>query len=111
MMGVLLAQCVTVSGQKICGPAKQFDGRTYISTPADLVNQIMPFVYGFSLVVLLFVFIWGGFDLMTSRGNPEKIKSARAKITSGIVGVVLLAVAFLVVQFVSKIFGLCTEIF
>lgn len=110
MMGVLLAQCVTVSGQKICGPAKQFSGAA-ISTPADLVNQIMPFVYGFSLVVLLFVFIWGGFDLMTSRGNPEKIKSARAKITSGIVGVVLLAVAFLVVQFVSKIFGLGTEIF
>jgi len=107
----LLAQCVTISGQTICGPAMQFDGKTRISTPADLVNQIMPFVYGFSLVVLLFVFIWGGFDLMTSRGDPAKLKTARAKITSGIIGVVLLALAFLVTQFISQIFGLGTELF
>jgi len=110
MIGVLLAQCVKVNGQRICGPAKQFNGAP-ISTPADLVNQIMPFAYGFSLVILLFVFIWGGFDLMTSRGAPEKIKSARAKLTSGIVGVILLATAFLITQFVSRIFGLGTEIF
>ena len=31
---------------------------------------------------------------MTSRGDPAKIKTARAKITSGIIGVILLAVAF-----------------
>lgn len=110
MMGVLLAQCIRVSGQEICGPAKQFNG-VAISTPADLVNQIMPFVYGFSLVILLFVFIWGGFDLMTSRGDPAKLKTARAKITSGIIGVILLAVAFLITQFISRIFGLGTEIF
>ena len=110
MMGVLLAQCVTVSGQKICGPAKQFSGSA-ISTPADLVNQTLPFVYGLSLVALLFVFIWGGFDLMTSRGDPAKLKTARAKITSGIIGVILLAVAFLLTQFISKIFGLGSEIF
>jgi len=110
MTGRLLAQCVTVSGQRICGPARQFNGSA-ISTPADLVNQIMPFVYGFSLVVLLFVFIWGGFDLMTSRGDPAKLKTARAKLTSGIIGVVILALAFLVTQFISRIFGLGTEIF
>lgn len=110
MMGVILAQCLTVNGQNICGPAKQFNGSA-INTPADLVNQILPFVYGLSLVILLFVFIWGGFDLMTSRGEPAKLKTARAKITSGIIGVILLATAFLITQFVSQIFGLGTEIF
>lgn len=110
MIGVLLAQCVTVSGQKICGPAKQFNGAP-IQTPADVVNQVMPFMYGLSLIVLLFVFIWAGFDLILSRGAPEKVKSARAKITSGIVGVILLAVAYLIAQVASRIFGLGTEIF
>lgn len=110
MTGRLLAQCITLSGESICGPAKQFNGSA-INTPADVVNQVMPFVYGFSLVVLLFVFIWGGFDLMTSRGDPAKLKSARAKITSGIIGVILLATAFLIVQFISKIFGIGNEIF
>ena len=110
MIGVLLAQCVTVSGQQICGPAKQFNG-TAIQTPADVVNQVMPFAYGLSLVILLFVFIWGGFDLILSRGAPEKIKTAKAKITSGMIGVILLAVAYLIVQVASRIFGLGTEIF
>ncbi len=110
MMGVLLAQCVTVNGEQICGPAKQFNGAA-IQTPADVMNQVLPFVYGISLVILLFVFIWGGFDLILSRGNADKVKMARAKITSGVVGVILLAVAFLLVQLVSKIFGLGTEIF
>ncbi|MFZ1549571.1 MAG: hypothetical protein WBB49_01385 [Microgenomates group bacterium] len=112
MIGVLLAQCVTIgeNGPQICGPAKQFNG-TAIQTPADVVNQVMPFAYGLSLVILLFVFIWGGFDLILSRGAPEKIKTAKAKITSGIIGVILLAVAYLIVQVASRIFGLGTEIF
>ncbi len=110
MSGRLLAQCVRVSGQEICGPAKQFNG-SYINTPGDIINQVMPFLYGVAAVILLFVFIWGGFDLVLSRGDPAKIKSSRAKITSGIVGVILLSLAYLITRLVSQMFNLGEGLF
>jgi hypothetical protein len=48
---------------------------------------------------------------MTSEGNPEKIKSAQAKITTGIIGIVLLVLAFLIVKVVELILGIRTGIF
>jgi len=62
-------------------------------------------------VILLLVFIWAGYDFMTSEGNPEKIKSAQAKITTGIIGIVLLVLAFLIVKVVELILGIRTGIF
>ncbi len=110
MTGRLIAQCVTVSGQKICGKAVGFDGRP-IETPAGVLNQLMPFLYGISMVILLFVFIWAGFDMVLSRGDAGKIKSAKAKITSGIIGTILLAVAYLITRLVSQMFGIGQDIF
>lgn len=110
MTGRLIAQCITVSGQRVCGKAVGFDG-TPIETPAGVLNQLMPFLYGISLVILLFVFIWAGFDLVLSRGDASKIKSAKAKITSGVIGTILLAVAYLVTRLVSQMFGIGQDIF
>ncbi len=110
MTGRLLAQCVTVNGQQICGPAKRFDG-TPINTLGDIVNQVMPFLYGLAAVILVFVFIWGGFDLLFSRGDPAKLKTARAKITSGIAGMILLSLAYLATRLFSQIFNLGGALF
>jgi hypothetical protein len=48
---------------------------------------------------------------MTSEGNPEKIKSAQAKITTGVIGLVLLVSAFLIVKLVELVFGIKSGIF
>lgn len=111
----LLAQCVTLKEGtrhevEICGPARLFDG-TSIETPADVINQIMPFAYGLAAIILLLVFIWAGFDMILSRGNPEKIKTAKAKITSGVVGIILLSLAYFITRLVSQIFNIGGGIF
>jgi len=41
-----------------------------------------------------------------SQGNPDKIKTGQAKITSGIIGFLLLIVSFLAVKLIAVIFGL-----
>jgi len=41
-----------------------------------------------------------------SHGTAEKVKSAQAKITAGIVGFVLLMLSFLIVKLISFIFGI-----
>jgi hypothetical protein len=49
--------------------------------------------------------MWGGFDYVTSQGAPEKLKSANAKITAGVIGFVILVLSFLITRVLSYIFG------
>jgi len=51
------------------------------------------------------VIIWGGYDFLMSQGQPEKMKSAQAKITTGLVGFILLIVSYIVVKLIARIFG------
>lgn len=100
----MLAQSINVDGQSIEGPLKG------INTVGDLINTLMKFLIPLAGIILLLVLIWGGYDFMMSGGNPEKVKSAKAKITTGIIGFVLLVLAYLIVRIISFIFGLQTGI-
>lgn len=100
-----LAQSMTVGGQAIQGPL------VGINSVGDLVTKGLEFLIPLGGITLLLVIIWGGYDFIISRGSPEKIKGAQAKITAGVIGFVLLAVAFLLVKLIEKIFGLDTGIF
>lgn len=77
-----------------------------IQTLGDLVNRVIQFLIPLAAVILLVVFIWGGYDYMMSQGSPEKVKSAQAKITTGIIGLILLLISFVLVKLISSIFGL-----
>lgn len=101
----LLAQEITVGGQKIKGPL------VGIEKPADIINKLIPIVMGFAVIILFFVLVWGGYSFMTSQGNPDKLKAARGKITTAIIGFMLLIFSYLVVKALSTIFGLGTGIF
>lgn len=100
----MLAQSINVGGQSIEGPLEG------INTVGDLINTLMKFLIPLAGIILLLVLIWGGYDFMMSGGNPEKVKSAQAKITTGIIGFVLLVLAYLIVRIISFIFGLQTGI-
>ena len=104
-MNKLLAQTVSFGGTEIKGP---LDPK--IQNLGDLISRILSFIIPLSGIVLLFVLIWGGYDYMMSQGNPEKIKSAQAKITTGIIGFFLLIGSYLIVRVIAGIFGLSTGI-
>jgi hypothetical protein len=100
-----LAQQVRINDQIIQGPLQ-------FNTLGEIISRVVNFfLIPISSVILLLVFIWAGYDFMTSEGNPEKIKSAQAKITTGIIGIVLLVLAFLIVKVVELILGIRTGIF
>lgn len=96
-----LAQSFNIGGQTIEGP---LDPK--FNSLGSLVTEVLKFLVPLAGVILLFVLIWGGYDFMMSQGNPEKIKSAQAKLTTGIIGFVLLLVSFLMAKLISTIFGL-----
>lgn len=98
---IYLAQKLRVGNEEITGPLKN------INTLADAVNIVVKnLLIPLAAIILLIVLMWGGFSLVTSRGDPEKLKSARARITAGIIGFVLLLLAYVLVRVIAYIFGL-----
>ncbi len=100
-----LAQNLSIGGQAIQGPLQG------INSVGDIVSKLLSFLIPMGGILFLLVFIWGGIDIITSQGSPEKWKNARLKITYAIVGFTLLAVAFLLVKLIETVFGLNTGIF
>ncbi|MBI4009024.1 hypothetical protein HY357_02225 [Candidatus Roizmanbacteria bacterium] len=96
-----LAQQICIGGECITGPLP-----SDINTLGAIVNRVVQFLIPLAVIILLLVFIWGGYDYMMSQGNPEKVKSAQAKFTTAIIGFILLVTSYVLVRLISIIFGL-----
>lgn len=102
----LLSQSVNFNGQTIEGPLKIPGVSSKDIKLGHIISRILQFILPLAGVVLLFVLIWGGYDYTLSQGNPEKVKSAQAKITTGLIGFGLLVLSYFLVRLISIIFGL-----
>lgn len=101
-----LAQQITVGGETIKGPL------VGINDLGGLVSRVVnTFLIPLAGVILFIVLLWGGYSFIVSRGDPEKIKSAKAKITTGLIGFLLLVISYLIVRLLSRIFGLGEALF
>lgn len=76
-----------------------------INTLGDLVNKLQIIIMPLAGLILLGVFISGGYDLLTSQGG-EKMKSGKAKLTAGLVGFVIMALAYLFTKILAQLFNL-----
>lgn len=76
------------------------------SNIGDIINALVPYIFGLAGLALLFILILGGFELMTSAGDPKKMESAKGKLTNGVIGFVIIFVAYWLVQIMEVIFGL-----
>ncbi|OGK34584.1 hypothetical protein A3A93_02955 [Candidatus Roizmanbacteria bacterium RIFCSPLOWO2_01_FULL_38_12] len=90
----------------IVGPLQGIDKLT------DLLNVIINVVlFPLAGVIVFFILIWGGYDLMMSQGEAEKIQSGRNKITTAIIGMVLLTISYLITKIIGYVFGLGGGVF
>jgi len=100
MIKTVFAQNINISGMPIKGPLD-----SSFTNIASIVNNVVPFVMALAGIILFLVLMWGGFDYVTSQGAPEKLKTANAKITAGVIGFVLLVLSFLITRVLASIFG------
>lgn len=113
-----LQQCVAAcNGQPVCiqGCAGG-GGNTNVGTPivagtgyASNIGSIINFSLQVVMVIaLLLVFgflIMGGIEWITSGGEKSKTESARNKITAAVVGLVILAASYAILQLMLKFLG------
>jgi len=105
-MKVLLAQSLNFGTQTINGPLDPS-----VDSLGKIITTALSFLMPVAGIILLFVLISGGYDYMLSQGNADKMKSAQGKLTSGIVGFILLIISFLITRLIASIFGLGGGIF
>jgi len=71
----------------------------------NFFTNLITVIYAISMVVLIFMLLWGAFDWITSEGDKEKLDKARGKIINAIIGVVILAAAFAIIQVLGVFTG------
>ncbi len=81
--------------------AQRATGLTNPSLP-DVVGGIINSILGILGTVFLVLIIYAGFNWMTAAGNEEKIQKAQKTIRSSTIGLLIVALAFAITQFVLK---------
>jgi hypothetical protein len=76
-----------------------------INNLGDLVNILISFVVPIAGVILFFILVWGGYDILMSQGEADKLQNGKNKITAGIIGMVLLVLSYLITKIFGYIFG------
>ncbi|AKM83112.1 hypothetical protein A2422_03990 [Candidatus Woesebacteria bacterium RIFOXYC1_FULL_31_51] len=74
--------------------------------PADIIIEILPYVYGIAGIILLLNIIVSGYQMMTSAGEPKVMQAAQSKITSSIIGILILFVSFWIIRIIGTFFGI-----
>lgn len=88
------AQCGANEGAGVPGAANP--GKTIDNTIENIVNLIS-IIVGIVAVIMI---IYAGFRYITSAGNQESIKSAKSTLLYAVVGLVIVALAQIIVAFV-----------
>lgn len=70
-----------------------------------LLSNIITIIYVFAAIIFLFMIIFGALQWLVSGGDKEAIAKARGRIVHAIIGIVLLALAFVLVGLIGQITG------
>jgi hypothetical protein len=73
--------------------------------PAEIAATVINIALGFLGIVLLGVILYGGFLWMTAGGNEEQVKKAKAWITNGVIGIIIIIAAYSIAHFVIEQLG------
>ncbi len=79
-------------------------------SPDQSIGSIVSFIVGFLLTVavlmaLLYIVI-GAFQWITSGGDKAKVESARNHIISAVIGLIIIALSFVIINVVISVLGL-----
>jgi len=64
------------------------------------VMSIVNVLLGFLGIIAIIIILWGGFRWMTAGGNEEKVGEAKQIITAGIIGLVIIFIAYALATFI-----------
>lgn len=80
-------------------------GRGFANDFGQLINGVLSFVMVIAALLVFLYLILGGIEWITSGGDKGKTESARNKITSAVIGLVILAASYAILLIVLNFLG------
>lgn len=77
----------------------------------DIVGNIISVVVGLGFIAMLVLLVMAGFKYLTSGGEPKAIQSAHQTVTWALLGVLFMAIAWLILQLVAGFTGIDVTVF
>lgn len=71
------------------------------TSPAEFVKDVMTFVIGISGGLAFLLMILGAFQMLTSAGNPDTLRAGRERLTSAVIGLLIVIFATLLLQIIG----------
>lgn len=76
-------------------------------TPVGVILQnVLVIIFVIAALTVLFMLVWGAFQWITSGGVKESVDAARKRITQALIGLFILALAFLITRVVGSLVGI-----
>ncbi len=74
---------------------------------AGLVGSLLSIVMPVSALILLLYLIWGAIEWLTSGGDKGKLEKARGRITTGVIGIVVVSATISLFMLMQQILNVC----
>lgn len=71
------------------------------TSPQGFIRWLLGFILSLSGGIVLLVIIATGYRLMTSQGDPEKVKAAREQLTAAVVGLLFIIFSLVILQAIT----------
>jgi len=69
----------------------------------DVVSNLITFAIGSGAALFLILFMWGSLEWLMSAGDKMHLEKARGRIVSAVIGLILLACVFAILQIVKAV--------
>src|SRR3989344_1867522 len=90
--------------KELIGPGTGLPYAGGFSTAGKIIRNGLTIFIIIAIVLSIIILIWAAIDWLSSGGDKQKIQAARMKITYAIIGLVVVFLAFFIVNFIGFLF-------
>jgi len=80
-------------------------GQGFATDFGQLINGVLSFVMVIAALLVFLYLIWGGIEWITSGGDKGKTETARNKITSAVIGLIVVAASYAILTLALNFLG------
>lgn len=80
------------------------DKKVILSTPGGIISEVLRYIFPLAGMILFVMIVWGGFEMMTSSVSGKK-DAGRQRVTTAIIGFLLLFATYWIGQLMQVVFG------
>lgn len=87
-------------------PLKIAEGDESLSNPGTLISKaVNNFVFPIAGIILFLMLVFGGFQMLLGATNNKSLEEGKQRVTSAIIGFIILFASYWIVQLIELIFG------